>query len=666
MTARPGELLREPTAEALSCSRLVHYVDWLARRGRSFADYDALWQWSVTDLVGFWSSLWDYFGIESATPYDEVLPERPTMPGARFFGGARLNYVRHALRSFEGSRPVVLAYSQTRRPTSLRIDELQDLVARARSGLERLGVRPGDRVAAYLPNIPETLVSLLAAASMGAIFSSCAPELGRRSVVDRFSQIEPTVLLAVDGYRHADRAIDRRGELAEIRKGLPSLRHVVHVPYLGGRVEDALAWDDLLGEPAPLVVDPVVFDHPLYILYSSGTTGPPKPIVHTHGGIVVEHLKNHALSWDLRPGDRMLWFSTTSWMMWNALVSALLCGASIVQLDGSPVHPDLRFQWQLAEETEATFFGVSTAYLMACRREGIRPASELDLKLRQVGCAGSPLPVDGFVYACEELGPDCVLNVGSGGTDLCSGIVQGNPLLPVYAGEISGRCLGVAAYAFDVEGRPVTDEMGELVITRPLPSMPLGFWNDPDGARYEAAYFDRYPGVWRQGDWICFRPRGSSIVSGRSDATLNRGGVRLGTSEFYAVLGEFDEIEDSLVVHLEDDEGGPGELVLFVRLAAAGAGGSGTGAGGAALSEELRDAIVGALREQLSPRHVPDSIVVVPAIPYTLTGKKLEVPVKRILQGFELGRAASVDALADPDALCCYVELAAARTGRKR
>ncbi len=653
MTVQLGDVLTEPTDDARRSSRLAHYTGWLAGRGRSFRDYQDLWEWSVTDQVGFWASLWDYFAIEPATPYDQVLPEDPTMPGARFFGGSRLSYVHHALRSFEDDQPVVLAYSQTRPPTSLRIGELRDLVGRARAGLERLGVRPGDRVAAYLPNIPETLVAFLAAASLGAIFSSCAPELGRRSVLDRFSQVEPVVLFGVDGYRYGDKAIDRRAELAEIRKGLPSVRHVVHVPYLGGRVDDAIVWEDFVAEAAPLVVDPVAFDHPLYVLYSSGTTGLPKAIVHTHGGILVEHLKNHALGWDLGPGDRILWFTTTAWMMWNALVSALLCGASVVQLDGSPVHPDLRRQWQLVEETGATFFGVSSTYLMACRREGIRPARELDLGLRQLCCAGSPLPLEGFVYACEELGGDCVLNVGSGGTDICSGIVQGNPLLPVYAGEISGRCLGVAAYAFDADGRPVTDELGELVITKPLPSMPLGFWNDPGQVRYKAAYFARYPGVWRHGDWVCFRPRGSSIVSGRSDATLNRGGVRLGTGEFYAVLGELDEIADSLVVHLEDESGGSGELVLFVLLA-----------DGAELTEELRASIVTALREELSPRHVPDSIVAVPAIPYTLTGKKLEVPVKRILLGAEPSAVASVDALSDPDSLRCYVELAAARAER--
>jgi len=654
MNLQFGDLLQEPTVDGRTNSELARYLCWLEGRGRSFGGYDELWGWSVTDQVGFWGSLWDYFAIRADTPYERVLPEEPTMPGTGWFAGARLNYVRHALGvgddSAQDGDVAVLAYSQTREPRRLTLGELRDLVARARAGLQRLGVRPGDRVAGYLPNIPETVVAFLATASLGATWSSCAPEFGPRSVVDRFAQISPTVLLAVDGYRYGDRDVDRRAQLAEIRAGLPSVLHLVHVPYLGAAVEGAVSWDDLVAEEAPLTLDAVPFDHPLFVLYSSGTTGLPKAIVHSHGGILVEHLKNHGLSWDLRPGDRMMWFTTTAWMMWNALVSALLRGTSIVLVDGNPVYPDLRWQWRLVEETGATFFGVSPGYLMACRRAGIRPGREFELQLRQLGCAGSPLPLEGFAYACDELGPECRLNVGSGGTDLCSGIVQGNPLLPVWAGEMSGRCLGVAAYAYDLSGHPVVDELGELVITAPLPSMPVGLWGDADGSRYRSAYFGHYPGIWRQGDWVRFSARGSAVVTGRSDATLNRGGVRLGTGEFYEVVSNFAEIADALVVHLEDPDGGPGELLLFVVPTE-----------GVTVDDALRRRLAKRLFEELSPRHVPDSIVAVPVIPHTLTGKKLEVPVKRILQGAAPADVASVDALADPRSLESFVAFANSR-----
>jgi len=658
MSAKFGDLLQEPTAADLSSSELARYLSWLEAGGRSFSGYDELWRWSVSDQVGFWGSLWDYFAIRADTPYERVLPTEPHMPGTRWFAGAKLNYVRHALSLGDDNahdRDVaVLAYSQTRAALTLSLGEMRDMVARARAGLQRLGVGRGDRVVGYLPNIPETVIAFLATASLGAIWSSCAPEFGPRSVLDRFAQISPTVLLAVDGYRYGDRDVDRRPQVAEIRAGMPSVRHLVHVPYLGARIEGAVAWEDLVAEGAPLALEAVPFDHPLFILYSSGTTGLPKAIVHAHGGILVEHLKNHGLSWDLRPGDRMMWFTTTAWMMWNALVSALLRGTSLVLVDGNPVYPDLRWQWRLVEETEATFFGVSPGYLMSCRRAGLRPGREFQLHLRQLGCAGSPLPLDGFTYACEELGPECRLNVGSGGTDLCSGIVQGNPLLPVWAGEMSGRCLGVAAYAYDPTGRPVVDELGELVITAPLPSMPLGLWGDADGSRYRASYFEHYPGVWRQGDWVRFSARGSAVVTGRSDATLNRGGVRLGTGEFYEVLSEVEEIADALVVHLEDPEGGPGELVLFV-----------VPADGVEVDDDVRQRLARRLREELSPRHVPDSIVAVPVIPHTLTGKKLEVPVKRILQGVAPSDVASVDSLADPRSLEPYVAFATSRSAAR-
>ncbi len=520
-------------------------------------------------------------------------------------------------------------------------------MARARAGLLRLGVGPGDRVVAYLPNIPETVVAFLATASLGAVWASCAPEFGARSVVDRFAQVEPTVLLTVAGYRYGTKDVDRRAEVAAVRAGLPTLRHVVHVPYGAGELPDALGWAELLAEPGDLVVDPLPFAHPLCVLFSSGTTGRPKAIVHGHGGILLEHLKNHGLSWDLRAGDRILWFSTTAWMMWNALVSGLLVGASIVLIDGNPLHPDLDWQWRLAEETGATLMGASPGYLMACRKEGLEPAREHDLsRLRQIGAAGSPLPAEGYRWVTEQFGSDVLLNVGSGGTDVCSGIVQGSPLQPVWAGEISGPCLGVAAAAYDDKGREVVGELGELVITQPMPSMPVGFWGDTDGLRYRDTYFDAYPGIWRHGDWVRFSPEGSCIVAGRSDATLNRGGVRLGTAEFYRVVEELPEVEDSLVVHLEDPAGGNGELLLFVVLR-----------DGAELDDALRARIAGELRGALSPRHVPDRVVAVPAVPRNRTGKKLELPAKKILLGAAPDAVASRDVLADPASLEPFVAL---------
>ena len=442
--------------------------------------------------------------------------------------------------------------------------------------------------------------------------------------------------------------------MAEIRAALPTLEHVVHVPYAGGDDDtfpDAVGWDDLVSEPGPLGFDPVPFDHPLYVLFSSGTTGLPKAIVHRHGGILIEHLKNHGLSWDLQRGDRLMWFTTTAWMMWNALVSTLLLRASIVMLDGNPQYPDAAAQWRLAERTQPTLMGAGPALLMGCRKAGLEVGEEFDLSsIRQLCAAGSPLPPEGFDWVYEQLGPDVLLNVGSGGTDVCCGIVQGSPLQPVYRGEISGRCLAVDTAAFDPEGREVVGELGELVIRRPMPSMPVRFWNDPGDERYRAAYFDEYPGVWRHGDWILFTERGSCVITGRSDATLNRGGVRMGTAEFYTVVEDQPEVDDSLVVHLEDPEGGPGELLLFVQLRE-----------GEALDDELRKRLSGALRAALSPRHVPDTVEAVPAIPRTLTGKKLELPVKRILLGVAAKDVASRDALADPAAIDPFVEYAEGR-----
>jgi acetoacetyl-CoA synthetase len=621
-----------PPADVRNTTEIGRYLRWL---DRDFASYDELWRWSVDDPGAFWASIWDFFGIRGG--YDRVLSG--TMPDARWFEGARLNYVEHLLG---GEGVAVVARSQTRPEIELSFEQLRDQVARVRAGLLLLGVGPGDRVAGYLPNIPETLVAFAATASIGAIWASCAPELGPRSVLDRLGQLAPKVLLAVSGYGYRDGMVDRRDEVAAVRAGI---EHVIDVPYGEHELPDALPWAELGAEAAPLEYAKLPFDHPLHVLFSSGTTGKPKAIVHGHGGILLELLKSNALHWNLEPGGRLQWFTTTSWMMWNALVSALLVRSSIVMLDGDPGWPSLDAQWATAEALRPTVMGAAPAYVMACRKAGLNPGRDHDLSsIRTFITAGSPLPPEGYRWLFEQLRPGALLINGSGGTDICSGIVSGSPWQPVYEGEISGPCLGVAARAYDADGREVVGELGELVITQPLPSMPVGFWGDEDGSRYRGEYFGTYAGIWRQGDWIRFTERGSCVVTGRSDATLNRGGVRLGTGEFYGVVEELPEVLDSLVVHLEDARGGAGELLLFVVLA-----------DGAELDDALRGRIAGALRRDLSPRHVPDAIEAVPSIPRTLTGKKLEAPVKRVLLGTPPEQVTSRDALLDPTALDAFV-----------
>ncbi len=655
----PGDVVWSPPDDVLERTRVGAFLAWLAEhRGRTMRTHEELWRWSVDDLAGFWSAVWEFFEVRDHAAYTSVLDD-PAMPGTTWFPGARVNYAEHLLvgrpgGGAEGDRLAVLGRSQTRADVDLTWAELREQVARARTVLRGLGVRHGDRVVGYLPNVPETLVAFLATASLGATWASCATEFGARSVIDRFAQVEPVLLLVAGGYRYGAKPVDRGPQVAEIRAALPSVRHVVDLEYGEWRVPDALSWPDLLArcDPEPLAFEPVAFDHPLLVLFSSGTTGLPKAIVHGHGGILLEHLKNHALSWDLGPDDRMLWFSTTAWMMWNALVSSLLVGTSVVLLDGDPGYPDLGWQWRVAEETAATLMGASPGFVMACRAAGV-DLREHDLAIRIVGSAGSPMPPEGYAWVRDQLGTAVQLNVGSGGTDVCSAIVQNNPLQPVRAGRISGRALGVAAHAWDEDGHEVVGEPGELVITAPMPSMPVGLWGDTDGRRLRAAYFERYPGVWRHGDWIVFEQDGSCAVTGRSDATLNRGGVRLGTAEFYRVVEELDEVADSLVVHLEDPAGGNGELLLFVVPTAGVA-----DPADPADVDALRRAAAGALRTALSPRHVPDSLHVVPAIPRNLTGKKLELPAKRILQGARLEDVASRDALADPTSLDAFVALA--------
>ncbi|MEP7089962.1 MAG: acetoacetate--CoA ligase [Nocardioidaceae bacterium] len=652
-TVEVGDVIWTPPADVLRHSRVGGFLAWLTEhRGLRMSTHDELWRWSVEDLEGFWSAVWEHFGVITHAPYTQVLAGRE-MPGAEWFPGALLNYAEHALGGKgDEARLAVLGRSQTRPDVDLTFADLRDQVARARTVLADLGVGRGDRVAGYVPNVPEALVAFLATASLGAVWASCATELGARSVIDRFAQIEPTVLLVAGGYRYGTKKVDRSEQVREIRAALPGAT-LLDIAYGEWRVDEARSWPELLAAVADptLAFEPVSFNQPLVVLFSSGTTGPPKAIVHGHGGILLEHLKNHALSWDLGPGDRMLWFSTTAWMMWNALVSALLVGTSIVMVDGDPGYPDLRWQWRLAEETGATLMGASPGFVMACRAAGVE-LRDRALSIRVVGSAGSPLPPEGYAWIREQLGPEVMLNVGSGGTDVCTGIVQNSPLLPVLAGKISGRALAVDAHAFDEAGHEVLGEPGELVITSPMPSMPVAFWGDHDGQRLRSTYFDRFPGVWRHGDWIVFDSDGSCVVTGRSDATLNRGGVRLGTAEFYRIVEELDEVRDSLVVHLEDPAGGNGELLLFVTLRH-----------GAELGDTLTARILGELRTSLSPRHVPDRVVAIPAVPRNLTGKKLELPAKRILQGAALEDVASRDALALPWSLDAFVALARSRDG---
>ncbi len=566
-----GTVLWTPSNEARARANLTRYLAWLRdTRGLAFDSYDALWRWSVTDLEAFWASIWEFCDVRAHRPYTQVLPERRVF-GARWFPGAELNYAEHALRRRD-AHPAVVFASEDAPPETITYAELYRMVRAAAAGLRRLGVRRGDRVAAYLPNAPEALVAALATASLGAIWSSCAPEFGIRSVVERVRQIEPRVFIAADGYRYGGRSFDRTAEIAEIRRQLPTLESTVIVPRLGGPgatlPAGVHAWAEL-ADGAPdedLVFEPVPFDHPLWVLYSSGTTGLPKAIVHGHGGVLLEMLKVLMLHLDLGPDDRLFWFTTTGWMMWNFLISGLLLGTTIVLYDGNPAHPDLGTLWRLAERTGMTYFGTSAPYLLGCQKAGAEPAQIADLsRLRAVGSTGAPLPPEGFVWVYEHVKRDLLLGSISGGTDICTAFILSCPLLPVRAGEIQCRGLGAKVEAYDPEGRSIVDEVGELVITEPMPSMPVGFWNDPDGARYRASYFETYPGVWRHGDWIKITPDGGCVVYGRSDSTLNRAGVRMGTSEFYRVVEDLPDVVDSLVVDT-GELGKDGRLLLFVVL----------------------------------------------------------------------------------------------------
>jgi acetoacetyl-CoA synthetase len=635
-------------------------MEWLAReRGLSFGSYQDLWRWSVADLDAFWSSIWDFFGVRSSRRYESVLA-RDTMPGASWFPGAELNYAEHALARRD-DHPALIARSETRgldQTTTVTYAELARQVAAIRAGLIKLGVKRGDRVVAYMPNIPETVAALLAISSLGAIWSSCSPDFGTRAVVDRFGQLDPKVLFVVDGYRYGGRDFDRTQEIADIERSLSSLKATVVLPYLRPDAPPPLSasrmsWAELASESARLDFTQLPFEHPLWVLYTSGTTGLPKGLVHSQGGILLEHLKSLALHQDLGSDDRFFWFTTTGWMMWNYMLGVLPLGGTAVLYDGSPAFPDMQTLWRFAADVGVTYFGTSAPFIHACMKAGVTPTANVDLgRLRAIGSTGAPLSPQGFTWIIEALGRSLPVQSVSGGTDLCAAFVQSCPLLPVRAGELQCAALGAKVEAFDRYGKPVVGEVGELVITRPMPSMPIYLWSDPDFARYRATYFDAFPGVWRHGDWIRFNEDGSSVIYGRSDATLNRGGVRMGTAEFYAIVEALPEIKDSLVVEVGVDDA---ELVLFVVLAP-----------DVTLDDALRKRINDALRRALSPRHTADRIFAVPEIPKTLNGKKLEIPVKRLLMDQPLAGAVSEGAVANPASLGAvlqaYREATAARS----
>jgi acetoacetyl-CoA synthetase len=653
MTTAETVPIWEPRPEQIERAELTRFASWLAaERGVETGSYRELWQWSVDNLEDFWLAIWDYFEVISDAPPERVLGSRE-MPGAEWFPGTRLNYAEHVFRhAGEDGDLAILAASELRELERITWGELRAEVARVAAGLRELGVGEGDRVVAYLPNIAETVVAFLATASLGAVWSSASPDFGADSVTDRFAQIEPKVLIAVDGYRYGGKDFARLDTVERLREQMPSVQHTVLVSYLGaeGELPGAIAWEELgVGAPGAeqLTFNRVAFAAPLWVLYSSGTTGLPKAIVQSQGGILLQHLMKMRLHFDLRAEDRFFWFTTTGWMMWNVVVAGLLTEAPVVLFDGNPGYPDLGRLWDLAEEAEITVFGTSAAFVSASIKAGVVPEEGRDLsRLRALGSTGSPLAPEGFDWLYEHLGDRLWLFSTSGGTDVCASFVGGVPTLPVYRGELQAPTLGVALAAFDPEGRPVLGEVGELVVTEPMPSMPIYFWGDEDGSRYREAYFEMYPGVWRHGDWIELTEHGGAVIYGRSDSTINRGGVRIGTAEIYRALDSVPELLDALVVDLPR-QGTDGWIALFVVLRE-----------GAELDDELTARMARAVRERTSPRHVPDAAFQIDAVPRTLSGKVVEVPVKRILMGGDPEKVVSRGSLANPEALDAFSEFA--------
>jgi acetoacetyl-CoA synthetase len=664
------KILWQPSPSTISNSRLTAYFQWLQERNLftppettfdpegialdacdyNHAIYTALYQWSVEYPADFWESLWQYFRIISHSPYSSVL-QHPEMPGARWFEGATLNYAEHIFRQGTPARPAIVFKNENQGLQEISWAELEKSTASMAAFLRACGVQKGDRVAAFLPNIPHAIVAVLACMSVGAVWSSSSPDFGAGSVADRFVQIAPKVLLTVDGYRYNGKPFDKQTVVQEIRSLLPSLERVILIPYLNpaATLPGTTLWEEVMAMPGgALTFEHLPFDHPIWVLYSSGTTGVPKAITHSHGGNLLEHLKYLHFHNDVQAGERFFWFSTTGWMMWNFTLAALLAEATIVLYDGSPGYPDLSGLWALADQARITHFGTSAPFIVSCMKAGLEPGNNHDLSaLRSIGSTGSPLPPEAFAYVYDKIGAGIWLSSMAGGTDVCTAWVGGNPWLPVYQGEIQCRCLGCAMESWGDDGRPVPpDEMGEMVVTKPMPSMPVFFWNDPDGSKYRGSYFENFPGIWRHGDWLRITPRDTLVILGRSDATLNRQGVRIGTAEIYRALDKIPEIKDSLIINVERPDGSDW-MPLFVLLAP-----------GAVLDEPLKTKIRHTLRSEYSPRHVPDEILLAPDIPYTISGKKMETPVKRVFLHQPLDKAFHKDSMRNPESMAFYIEMA--------
>ena len=646
-------ILWQPSKTFIRNSRLKHYLDWLKKtKGLHFATYPEAWEWSVSQPANFWESIWEYFGVIGHSPYRKVMSDDP-MPDTRWFEGSSLNYAEHVFRATNEEHPAILFQSERHALMEVSWLELESAVARMAAYLRSIGLEKGDRVVAFLPNIPEATVAFLAACSIGAVWSSCSPDFGVHSVVDRFQQIEPKVLFAVDGYQYNGKPYDKKAAVGELCDQLPTLEKTILLPYLDEQADAAflpngVLWAEAMEtETSGLVFEEVPFEHPIWVLYSSGTTGIPKAITHSHGGVLLEHFKYLAFHNDVHPGERFFWFSTTGWMMWNFVQASLLVGATVVLYDGSPGYPDLNVLWEFTEKARIHHFGTSAPYLVACMKQGLRPGSDNDLsRLRSIGSTGAPLPPEAFDYVYKEVKEGVWLCSMSGGTDVCTAFVGGCPTEPVYLGEIQCRCLGCALYAFDDDANPVVDEVGEMVIAKPMPSMPVFFWNDEGKQRYLGSYFEMYPGIWRHGDWVKITPRHSLVILGRSDATLNRQGIRIGTAEIYRAVDKVREVKDSLIVNLELS-GGRHYMPLFVMMNE-----------GESLDEEVKNRLKQILRSEYSPRHVPDEIIEVKDIPYTISGKKLEAPVKKILMGKAVQKAANPDSMRNPESLGFFVEFA--------